>query len=366
MTEYRSVLERAGASAPTPDLPLERVLRRRDRKRRNQRIRAGVLGIAIAIAVGWVGVNAIRSASPVPAEPTPRPPGIFMNVGGWVTYGDRTGIWAIDPAHPGHPADRIQLSPERGEPLDWSPDGSALLVKREVPRGKDFGHDDLYLLNADGAWNRLTDADGAITGGSFSPDGTEVVYAVWPDSGHDAIYVAAIEGGPPRLVTTDVGYPYEPAFSPDGSMIAYFSGSGDNSNSLYVMNADGSDVRALTGADYGHIDELAWSPDGSRLAFSLQGGGLWVVGVDGSGLAELIPDGENPAWSPDGFRISFQRRAGTPFQGVRNGEQVKGVHCPCGLGPLEIMTLDGGDIREFAYGGSGPWNPVEGGEGAER
>jgi hypothetical protein len=48
---------------------VERVLLRRDRKHRNQRIRAGMLGLAIAIGVGWVGVNAIRSAPPVPAAP---------------------------------------------------------------------------------------------------------------------------------------------------------------------------------------------------------------------------------------------------------------------------------------------------------
>ena len=32
MTEYRSVLERAGSNAPQPDLQVERVLRRRHRK----------------------------------------------------------------------------------------------------------------------------------------------------------------------------------------------------------------------------------------------------------------------------------------------------------------------------------------------
>jgi Tol biopolymer transport system component len=361
MSDLKALLERADravADVPLPAGGLDGLERRRDRKHRNQRIRAGVLGLAIAIAVGWLGVNAIRSTSPVPAdEPTPRPPGIFVNVGGWITYGDKDGIWAVDPARPGDPGHQIQLSSERGDPLAWSPDGSELLVRREV-RGS--FNDDLYVLNADGTWNRLTHAHGYFTGGSFSPDGTEVVYAMWPTSGHHAIYVADVEGGPPRLVTKDVGYPYEPAFSPDGSQIAYFGGSGDHGNSLYVMNADGSDVRALTRADYGHIDELVWSPDGSRLAFSLQyGGGLFIVNVDGSGLTELIPDGENVAWSPDGSRISFQRRAGTPVEQVKHGETVEVTYCPCGLGPLEVVTLDGGDIQEFGYGGSGPWNPFE-------
>jgi hypothetical protein len=50
VTEYRTVLERAGRRAPTPNLPFERVLHRRDRKRRNQRIAAGMVGFAVFLA----------------------------------------------------------------------------------------------------------------------------------------------------------------------------------------------------------------------------------------------------------------------------------------------------------------------------
>jgi hypothetical protein len=54
VTEYRSVLERLASHAPEPDLELERILRRRDRKRRNQRIAAGVVGIAVFVAAVWI------------------------------------------------------------------------------------------------------------------------------------------------------------------------------------------------------------------------------------------------------------------------------------------------------------------------
>ncbi len=346
--DVREMLQRRADAVPVTVVDTPTAVRR---ARRRLLVNGMVTAIMVAViaATTFAVVDAIRSA-PIPADrPTPRPPGIFAGVGGWVTYGDKTGIWAVDPAQPGDPGDQVQLSSDRGEPTAWSPDGSELLVLRDVPRGSDASpHRDLFVLNADGTWNRLTDAHGGITGGSFSPDGTEVVYAVWRTSGN-AIYVVDVESGTSRLVTDDVEIPYEPAFSPDGSQIAYFDGSGDHGNSLRVMNSDGSDVRVLTGADYGHIDELAWSPDGSRLAFSLQyGGGLLVVGVDGSGLTELVPYGENAAWSPDGSRISYQ---------VRNGVTENGCS-GCELGTLEIVTLDGGNVQEFGYAGSGPWNPL--------
>jgi hypothetical protein len=54
VSEYRSVLERAASNFAPLDLPLERVLARRDRKRRNQRIAAGVVGIAVFVAAVWI------------------------------------------------------------------------------------------------------------------------------------------------------------------------------------------------------------------------------------------------------------------------------------------------------------------------
>ena len=53
MNEYRSVLERPGSNFAPLDLELEHLLRRRDRKRRNQRIAAGVVGIAVFVAAVW-------------------------------------------------------------------------------------------------------------------------------------------------------------------------------------------------------------------------------------------------------------------------------------------------------------------------
>jgi dipeptidyl aminopeptidase/acylaminoacyl peptidase len=123
--------------------------------------------------------------------------------------------------------------------------------------------------------------------------------------------------------------------SPDGAHIAYFKGMGDWGNILWVMNADGSGVRVLIDEEFGHVADLAWSPDGSRLAFDARyGGGVWIVGVDGSGLTE-VPKGSAPRWSPTGSRLAFQSAGG-----------------------IWVINADGSGRREVAAVGRDPvWSP---------
>ena len=75
MNEHLSTLERELERLSPPRIPFDRLAQRRDRKRRDERIRAGVLGLAVAIALGWLGVSVIRSSSPAPGgEPPPETP----------------------------------------------------------------------------------------------------------------------------------------------------------------------------------------------------------------------------------------------------------------------------------------------------
>jgi hypothetical protein len=68
MSDVRTILERGvGGVTPPPD-GFERMLRRRDRKRRNQRIAAGVVGIAVFVAAVWIvtsGLSLDRSEKSV-------------------------------------------------------------------------------------------------------------------------------------------------------------------------------------------------------------------------------------------------------------------------------------------------------------
>ena len=74
MPELTDLLERADRAVqegvPLPTAGFEG-LALRDRRRRNQRIRAGVLGAAVALAVALVGARALLTEPPPVDTPTP-------------------------------------------------------------------------------------------------------------------------------------------------------------------------------------------------------------------------------------------------------------------------------------------------------
>jgi hypothetical protein len=373
MIDERDLLERAlHGFEPQPGLT-DRVYRRREQKRRNQRIGAGALAIILALVSFVALTRAFRTTERPADEPTPKPQGIFSEVGGWIVYGDKQGIWAVDPARPDDPNSQIQLSTERGRPLAWSSDGSKLLIVRPeqdrylVPRR-------LFVLNADGTETHLTTSkiywlgggwSPPDIGGSFSPDGSQVIFA-----NKSSIYVLDAQGGKPRVLQTGSrrwfsvngrrvrALPYNPTYSPDGTQIAYFDGAGVSRegivHQLRVINADGSSGRVLFESQEAlRVYNLAWSPDGERLAFGLDKG-IYIVGADGSGLTLAIPDGAYPYWSPDGTRIAYVA--------VPDSERTPGgwavTSIVGSLGTLEIAALDGTHVQEFGYGKPGPWNPL--------
>ena len=293
---------------------------------------------------------------------SPRPSstveGRFGQVGGWIAYSSGDGIWAVDPARPER---RIRLSRAEGDPIAWSSDGTKLVIRRKSPNQVRGGarEMDLVVLDADGTETRLTNARTFVTGGSFSPDGSEVVYATTFPPKRSAIYAVSSDGGAPRLILratrrvfvpelrrsfrTDV---YHPALSPDGTQIGYFDGMGDSSHTLWVMSADGTERSLLLdheGGRPGHVRALTWSPDGEWLAFQTDDR-IYLVRPDGTGLRRVVARARGdfniaPAgqWSPDGSRIAFLRG-----------------------GALSIVNVDGGDERsvEGIRAPSIAWNPA--------
>ena len=85
MTEYTKLIERLGERYGVPDLSTDQLLNRRDRKRRNQRISAGVVGIAVFVLAA-IGFARLLGSERTPASGTPSP---FE--GTWVSTSDADG-----------------------------------------------------------------------------------------------------------------------------------------------------------------------------------------------------------------------------------------------------------------------------------
>jgi Tol biopolymer transport system component len=381
MSDTKELLERAWKKAPQPDRVIDSLIRRRARRQRNRRITAAVLALIVALVSFATLVRTFRTVERPANEPTPipSPSGIFADVGGWIAfylerpYGHHS-IWAVDPTRPNGPEARIQLSDRPGEPLAWSSDGSKLLIwrTREGPVGtpgcpRCSGPDwtGLFVLNADGTETRLVvnkavgpAARYIYPGGSFSPDGSKVVFGTY----RVGMHTVDADGGTPRLLGPNIRHPaLNPTFSPDGTEIAYFDFR-ENLFTLRVMNADGTGDRMLLGSQavdcYSpHLVRPAWSPDGTHIAFSCDEYGIRVVGADGSGLTTVIPDGSNPYWSPDGSRIAFEVRRQDIPSTTRGSSEMR----------LAIANADGTHVQVFQYPArAGPWNPLSLSESGDR
>lgn len=73
MTDTRRLIERVGERAPFPNDAFERMLRRRDRKQRNQRLAAAGVGIAVFVAIVGLALGALDRSAPAPGGVPPAP-----------------------------------------------------------------------------------------------------------------------------------------------------------------------------------------------------------------------------------------------------------------------------------------------------
>ncbi len=245
-------------------------------------------------------------------------------------------IWTIQADGTGNAPLITDLNDDQGG--SWSPDGTKIVFW-----SRRTGGGDIYIANADGTDQlRLTTDPAQEAHPSFSPDGTKIAFVRRdPD---DEIFVMNVDGSGVDRRTNNTVADAGPEWSPDGTRIAYFAAG----NVIHVMNADGSNQHVLVpGA--GSVGPQ-WSPDARRVLFNRNDGpaGLhpYVVNADGTGLAQLgpaLPSSQAPSWSPDGTRIVFLSLGG-------GGSDIWMMNADgTGAAPILIDTL----IR------SGPrWQPI--------
>jgi WD40 repeat protein len=341
MSEYRTILEETRERFPAPELPLEGIYRLRDRRRRNQRLAAGAVGLEIALAILVAGSATLRSErEPQPGDTTPAPV-MTLPVGAQVI-----GLDGLSPCAAYKPNDPTRIPsndcvveqvsglPAGAIGLRLSPDGGTIAFMTADGQVATIGSDGagLIVLTQD---TNINDGD-AQNAVSWSPDGTQIAYAASGD-----IYIIDADGTNGRRLTTGLKGNYYPAWSPDGSRIAYWNGSttgeegGPADSEIYTIPVGGGPPTRLTHNDVSDI-EPAWSPDGRQIAyFSHQ---LRIMRADGSRnhgpfVSHFILDrGESglaPSWSPDGSKIAFLCCEGRTLLDVRVLDlATRGVQTP--------------------------------------
>lgn len=299
-----------------------------------------VVGATVAVVAlasfGLAGgvLALLRSERSLPAVPSPTPPPagtqdlitvISMPYRGEVPI----GAVVVDPDGEPSAGDHLGIAPQ-SIPLGWSPDGQRLLIA--------FPGGGLSVRGPDGIVVNLGVSPTGFWGGSWSPDGSQVVFGrAFGD--RTSLHLIDADGSNERVLL-DAG-PSErflyPSWSPDGSTIAFlrtmrFTPVLENSNcdaacerandrgtQLWIVGADGSDPRAVitdVSARASSYNAPAWSPDGLQFLFSAYTGtgegDVQVFVGDASGASIQITTGPGdalaPTWSPDGLRIAFVRQ----------------------------------------------------------
>jgi Tol biopolymer transport system component len=317
MSDLRTILTRGvGGTAPPPE-GFERMLRRRDRKRRNQRIAAGVVGIAVFVVAVWIVTS------------------------GGVT--DRT-LTPVAPATTG-PTDVLSVAT-----APW------------VPSTKSEGVDYLIDVNTGETTSLprpiVRSLAPTVDLGRYaaSPDGLTLAYVGLDDENRPQIFVAGLHGAGIHQLTNDPTGATSPAWSADGTRIAYESSPDAGLGGLFVIDVATGDTKHVIDVRRGAMP--TFTPDGNSLLFT---GGtnqvplLRTVPIAGGestlliGAGEGIDDAGNGSMSPDGSLVTFLG-SGTPASG-------EVAHCgPCRL----VANADGTERRVIAGWMATPagiWSP---------
>jgi TolB protein len=204
---------------------------------------------------------------------------------------------------------------------------------RGVPR--------VYLFNIDtGQQEVLGDFPGMTFAPRFSPDGNKVIMSM-AINGKTDIWTMDLRTRKATRITDSPAIDTSPSYSPDGTKIVFNSDRG-GTQQLYTMNADGSDIKRISGFSSGRYGTPVWSPRGDLIAFTKIEGGEFFIGVmrpDGTGerlltKAFLV---EAPTWAPNGRVLMYFRQTQSDARGQGGRTRIYSIDLT-GYNEREVIT----------------------------
>jgi TolB protein len=239
----------------------------------------------------------------------------------------------------------VDLLPGGDFPV-FSPDGTLIAFSKWDGQG----NLEVFVMNKDasGVTQLTSDSDAWAVLPSWSPDGTQIGYAV----GGGIFVVGADGSGPIQVSSQPTHTSHGPSWSPDGSKIVFSSGEPYPSDHLIqVMNVDGSEMAPIQwtkpgcpmNTEWWHYDPV-WSPNGGQILF-------WGASCDGpDDIFVMEPDGGNvrdlgrgtlPQWSPDGTQIIY----------IGGSPDPPGIYLMNADGTGKALLKGGEDLLYPSWGG---------------
>jgi hypothetical protein len=237
-----------------------------------------------------------------------------------------------------HPTlDRVMFSSTHEDPDALNKQAEEIRIREsgvERPYGWDYDrHYEIYQANVDGSnIINLTNSDGYDAEGSYSSDGSKILFAsnreaysrtltqaeqklFDDDSSYFMdLFVMDADGSNVKQLTNSPGYDGGPFFSPDNSEVVWrrFNPDG-NSAEIWTMDIDGGNQRQLTSDAM-----VAWGPyyhpSGDYIIYSSNVLGhanfeLFLIDAEGTNTPVRVTntDGTDilPVFSPDGSRLAW-------------------------------------------------------------
>jgi Tol biopolymer transport system component len=228
-------------------------------------------------------------------------------------------------------------------PLDWSPDGSKILVALESPdRSVALSQIDVKMRRLERLvtlnWDTPRHAE-------YSPDGRFIAYDSTKDGEHK-IYLITSDGREERVLVDSSGEDDSPVWSPDGRVLLFRS-SRSGAWDLLGLPIDKGKPSGDTFLVKGGIGEAAYlrgmTADG-RLFYTELATGPEIVLVERSGnqlgTPRVLPtvktrSNSSPSFAPDGKRLAY-------ISGTFLNQNV-------GRPALRIAALDGTVVKEVDF-----------------